>query len=70
MVGWVLIFNIALFPICANYPRDRLEGPILSLSVFGQSITILGTAESASLLLDKHSAITSERPELQMAGKL
>ena len=59
--------NSVLFPIWANFPP---EGPILSLNVLGQSITILGTVESASLLLDKHSAINSDRPELQMAGKL
>ena len=67
MVSYVLIPIVGLFPIWANFPR---EGPILSLNVLGQSITVLGTVESASLLLDKHSAINSDRPVLQMAGKL
>lgn len=49
---------------------SHLAGPIFSLNVIGQSIVVLGTAESASLLLDKHSAINSDRPDLQMAGKL
>jgi hypothetical protein len=69
MVSWVLIFN-GILTIWANFLYYHLGGPILSLNVFGQSITVLGTAESASLLLDKQSAINSDRPELQMAGKL
>jgi len=70
MVSWILIFNSVLFITWANFPGDRLAGPILSLNVLGQSITVLGTVESASHLLDKHSVINSDRPELQMAGKL
>lgn len=70
MVSWDLISNGVVVTIWANFPRVHLGGPIFSLSVFGQPITILGTSESASLLLDKHSAINSDRPELQMAGKL
>jgi hypothetical protein len=56
--------------IWANFAADYLAGPILSLSVLGQSITVLCTVDSANLLLDKHSAINSDRPQLQMAGKL
>ena len=66
MVGWILILIAYRLPFGLIFP----QGPILSLNVFGQSITVLGTLESASNLLDKHSAINSDRPELQMAGKL
>jgi hypothetical protein len=66
MVRWILTSNSVLLLFGLIF----LRGPIFSLNVFGQSITILGTIESASLLLEKHSAINSDRPELQMAGKL
>lgn len=70
MVGRATIPSNGPLITWADFGGDRPAGPIISLSVFGRSIFVLGTAESASLLLDKQSAINSDRPVLQMAGKL
>ena len=45
-------------------------GPIVSLKVFGQRFIILNTLEKASEIMEKQSAINSDRPSLEMAGRL
>jgi hypothetical protein len=42
----------------------------MSVSVAGQPIIILNSLESAEKLLEKQSAISSDRPRLMMAGSL
>ncbi|KAF8814215.1 cytochrome P450 [Phlegmacium glaucopus] len=45
-------------------------GDIVSISALGQHIVILNSAKAAVEMLDKKSAIYSERPVLQMGGEL
>ncbi|SJK99774.1 related to cytochrome P450 CYP2 subfamily [Armillaria ostoyae] len=45
-------------------------GDVCSVSMFGQSIIVLNSHRAAYALLDKRSAIYSERPKLVMAGDL
>ncbi|KAG7094942.1 hypothetical protein E1B28_005744 [Marasmius oreades] len=45
-------------------------GPIFHLNIAGQNIVVLGSHKSASDLLDRRSAIYSERPRNIVAGKL
>ncbi|KAJ3569349.1 hypothetical protein NP233_g5109 [Leucocoprinus birnbaumii] len=45
-------------------------GDICSVTVLGQPIVIINSARVATDLLDKKSAIYSDRPTLQMAGEL
>ena len=45
-------------------------GDICSITVLGQPIIIINSAEVARDMLDKKSAIYSDRPVLQMAGEL
>ena len=45
-------------------------GPIVSLQVFGQSFILLNTLEEANEIMEKRSAINSDRPSLEMAGRL
>lgn len=45
-------------------------GPIMSINVFGQNVIILNDAKAASELLDKRSAIYSDRPTFPMVDSL
>ncbi len=45
-------------------------GDISSVTVLGQTIVILNSAQAAVDVLDKKSAIYSDRPVLQMGGEL
>ena len=45
-------------------------GPIVSLKVFGQSFILLNTLEEANEVMEKQSAINSDRPYLEMVGRL
>ena len=45
-------------------------GDLCSITVLGQPIIIINSAEIACDMLDKKSAIYSDRPVLQMAGEL
>lgn len=45
-------------------------GEIIHISVFGQPIVILNAAQPISDLLDRRSAIYSDRPRMTMAGEL
>ena len=45
-------------------------GPVVSLKVFGQSFILLNTLEEANEIMEKQSAINSNRPFLEMAGRL
>lgn len=46
------------------------SGDIVSVSVFGQTMIIINSAQTAFDMLDKKSSIYSERPVLQMGGEL
>ncbi|KAF5368055.1 hypothetical protein D9758_004476 [Tetrapyrgos nigripes] len=48
----------------------ELYGPISSASVFGQTIVVVNDAQVAVDMLDKHSAIYSDRPSIPMGGEL
>ena len=48
----------------------HVYGSIASVSVFGQRLVILNSAKIAADLLDKQSAIASDRPRLEMGGEL
>ena len=63
----VLFFQSAL-PICRL--NEFLLGDICSVTVLGQPIIIINSAEVAGDMLDKKSVIYSDRPILQMAGEL
>ena len=45
-------------------------GPIVSLKVFGQRFILLNTLEKVNDVMEKQSAINSDRPSLEMAGRL
>ena len=45
-------------------------GPVVSLKVFGQRFILLNTLEEADEIMEKQSAINSDRPYLEMAGGL
>ena len=45
-------------------------GPIVSLKVFGQNFMVLNTLEEANEIMEKQSAINSDRPYLEMVGRL
>ena len=45
-------------------------GPIVSLKVFGQRFILLNTLEKVNEIMEKQSAINSDRPYLEMAGRL
>ncbi|PPQ73581.1 hypothetical protein CVT26_010565 [Gymnopilus dilepis] len=45
-------------------------GDIVSISIFGQQMIILNSVNHAVEMLDKRSAIYSERPVMQMGGEL
>lgn len=49
---------------------DALLGDICSVTVLGQSLIILNSADAAIEMLDKKSSIYSDRPVLHMAGEL
>ncbi|KAK7438570.1 hypothetical protein VKT23_017905 [Stygiomarasmius scandens] len=48
----------------------ELYGPISSVNVFGQTIVVVNDADLAKDMLDKHSAIYSDRPSIPMGGEL
>ena len=52
-----------LLTVCVNYVN---LGDVLHLSVLGKSIVVLNTEEAAFELLDKRSAIYSDRPRFPM----
>ncbi|KZT39769.1 cytochrome P450 [Sistotremastrum suecicum HHB10207 ss-3] len=45
-------------------------GPLIYLNLFGQSIVVINSRAVATGLLDKRSAIYSDRPKLTMVGEL
>ncbi|KAI0092608.1 cytochrome P450 [Irpex rosettiformis] len=49
---------------------SQTYGDIMSLQVLGQPIIILSSPKAANDLLDKRSAIYSDRPRLEMAGEI
>ena len=53
-----------------NFYVISFLGDICSITVLGQPIIIINSAEVACDMLDKKSAIYSDRPVLQMAGEL
>ena len=63
-----LVFNQPSQSIC--HLNTHILGDICSVTVLGQPIIIINSAEVACDMLDKKSAIYSDRPVLQMAGEL
>ncbi|TDL26036.1 cytochrome P450 [Rickenella mellea] len=49
---------------------SKTYGDVLHLSIFGRSLVILNSWKTVNDLLDKRSAIYSDRPRLVMAGEL
>ena len=47
-----------------------MVGPIVSVKVLGERFIFLNTLEKASEIMEKQSAINSDRPYLEMAGRL
>ena len=47
-----------------------LLGPMTTVSVFGQSMIVVNKAKTAIDMMDKKSAIYSDRPVMQMGGEL
>ena len=45
-------------------------GALVSVSVFGQPMIIVNSAKTAKEMMDKKSAVYSDRPVLQMGGEL
>jgi hypothetical protein len=45
-------------------------GPVVSLKIFGKRYIILNTLEKVNEIMEKQSAINSDRPHLEMAGIL
>ncbi|KAI9507177.1 cytochrome P450 [Russula earlei] len=72
--GWPLIGNLLDMPnddFAKTYTEwARMYGSIVYANVAGQPLVILSDIEVANELLDKKSAIYSDRPVLEMAGEL
>lgn len=49
---------------------DRVIGPLVMVEMLGQKMCIINSAEVALDLLDKRSAIYSERPSMVMVKEL
>lgn len=66
--------SIRLFTVCLlnlYEPQiDSLLGPISSVTVMGQAIIIVNDYNIALDLLDKRSAVYSDRPVLPFAGEM
>jgi Cytochrome P450 len=58
------------FPERQYKPSRFISGSIVYANVAGQPLVILSDMEVANELLDKKSAIYSDRPVLEMAGEL
>ncbi|KAI0030170.1 cytochrome P450 [Vararia minispora EC-137] len=72
--GWPLIGNLFDMPRtniweAFTHLRERY-GDIVYLNVLGQPMIILNSLQAAQDLLDRHSAIYSDRPRMPMAGEL
>ena len=51
-------------------PIDFSVGPMTTVSVFGQPIIVVNSSKTAVDLMDKKSAIYSDRPVMPMGGEL
>lgn len=49
---------------------SRATGPIFTLDILGTPIVVVTTTKAASELLDKRSAIYSDRPRWVMANEI
>ncbi|KAF9534995.1 cytochrome P450 [Crepidotus variabilis] len=68
---WGEIYGITIFQLSSETSLTvSFAGDICSVTVLGQPIVILNSAKSAIEMLDKKSAIYSDRPQLVMAGEL
>ncbi|EIW87255.1 cytochrome P450 [Coniophora puteana RWD-64-598 SS2] len=77
---WPLIGNLLDMPSSSpwitfaawkkQYGESHMNGPISSISIFGQPIVFLNSPHEAIELLDKKSSIYSNRPVLPMVGEL
>ncbi|KAG1907690.1 cytochrome P450 [Suillus fuscotomentosus] len=72
--GWPLIGNVADMPhnrAWLTFAKWRKKyGDISHVEVLGRHITVLNSVEAAMALLDKKSAVYSDRPVLTMGGEL
>ena len=69
---WGEKYGIFLFYQVSRFSKHSIDfaGDICSVTVLGQTLVILNSAKAASDMLDKKSAIYSDRPVLQMGGEL
>jgi len=63
-------YALSLRDRCSFLKSQNTLGDICSVTVLGQPIIILNSAEAAFDMLDKKSPIYSDQPVLQMAGEL
>ncbi|KAF8444934.1 cytochrome P450 [Boletus edulis BED1] len=72
--AWPLIGNLLNFPMHAPYKTfgdmGNKYGPIISLRVMGTRYVVLNSLKATNDLLEKKSAITSNRPHFTMGGDL
>ena len=67
---WGKIVHCTLYITIDAYTVSLMAGEIMSVNLLGQRMVILNSAEFASELLEKRSAIYSDRPTLTMSGEL
>ncbi|KAI9457271.1 cytochrome P450 [Boletus coccyginus] len=72
--GWPLIGNLLDFPTYAPYKTfavlSQKYGPIMSFNVMGTKYVVLSSVKAIKDILDKNSAVTSNRLHLTMGGEL
>ncbi|KAI9571622.1 cytochrome P450 [Boletus coccyginus] len=72
--GWPLIGNLLDFPTYAPYRTfaalSGKYGPVMSFNVMGAHYVVLNSVKAIKDLLDKNSAVTSNRLQLTMGGEL
>ncbi|KAF9463430.1 cytochrome P450 [Collybia nuda] len=68
--GLPLIGNILDMPSDKDWLTFARWGDITSVNVLGQTLIILNSAKVATEMLEKKSAIYSDRPTLQLGGEL
>jgi hypothetical protein len=60
------------YPLCISFPSNLSDvtGAVVQVRLFGQSVVIINSHKAAVELLEKKSAMYSDRPRLVMAGEL
>ena len=62
--------SLHVTPCLRTHLYGNIAGDIVSVSIFGQRMIILNSAQLAMDMLDKKSSIYSDRPIMQMGGEL